>query len=110
MNIEKVKTRIFFISSARNSHDNKLLNSLQIFIPLHNTPLVQGPTILYKRNMIDYDLLRNSKLTNKIDDDIIKKNPELLNMFFQNILYNTKMYIVYFLTRPKRKRKRKRRT
>ena len=75
--------KFYLEDHKNNSHDNKLLNSLQIFIPLHNTPLEQGPTILYKRNMIDYELLRNNTLTNKIDEehDIIKNNPDLLNMF-----------------------------
>ena len=33
------------------------LYGIQIFIPLHDTPLKSGPTIMYKKNKIDFNLL-----------------------------------------------------
>ena len=71
--------KFYLINKESGGYDNKLLNSVQIFIPLHDTPIEQGPTIFYKRNMIDYSLINNG-MESRIDEKNIN-NPELLNMF-----------------------------
>ena len=71
--------KFYLLNKESGGNDNKLLNSVQVFIPLHDTPIEQGPTIFYKRNMIDYALLSNG-LVSRIDEKNIN-NPELLNMF-----------------------------
>jgi len=72
--------KFYLLNKESGGNDNKLLNSVQVFIPLHDTPIEQGPTIFYKRNMIDYALLKSNGLVSRIDEKNIN-NPELLNMF-----------------------------
>lgn len=69
----------YFYNEEKNGEDNIELNTLQIFIPLHDTSIEQGATIFYKRNMIDYDFLKNNDSNVKINENIIN-NPKITTM------------------------------
>ena len=72
----------FFIQNHEGDI-NQPQDCLQIFIPLHDTPIECGPTVLYDKNLVDNTLLDKYNLNIKIDkkDPIVKKNPEILKMF-----------------------------
>ena len=77
------------LDEINSNLDNKfILEGLQIFIPLHDTPLECGPTIIYKKNKVDYNYIENNNYDSKIgyfnDSEkgySINKDIELKNIF-----------------------------
>ena len=67
------------------------VDSLQIFIPLNDHELNSGPTIFYKKNMIDYDYIEKIGLKNKIWDENLKSDKKLTKMF-ERAKVHDKMY------------------
>ena len=61
-NFNKDKNHLYF----SNHKDNFYLDGIQLFIPLHDTPTECGPTIIYKKNKIDYEHIKNKNYDSRI--------------------------------------------